>query len=355
MNEELHDKAQSFLDVAFGNAARNKDFGKRRDIFDYSESEMDGNCRSYNADMFIVSTDAIADGWDIPIAPPAPEKCKFCGRELPYLGAKAINGAHKVIMWFDPVTCDCEYAVKERYELREEAERKKREQEELRKAESLRLNKERILKDSGMSPRFFDRRFDTFELEDYNKEAFLAAKLYAEHFADMLPRRTEDWIDTPKETKNGLFIYGTQGTGKTHLAAAISNRLMERGTAVICMTMIDLLARIKATFSSSADATSGEVLKLYSEVPLLVIDDLGSEQATEWGASTIFQIINARYEAYLPIIITTNYTGKELIARMTPPNSDGRNAEKTVDRLAEVCKPVKMSWNSYRRKRHDES
>lgn len=346
------DRAESMLEMAVVGMARQKDFSKKKDILDYSEEEMNGNCRTYDKTKFISSAEAVAEGWDMPISPPEPEKCKYCGNELPHLGAKAVNGERKVILWFDAVTCDCEYSVRERHLLRQEAEEKEQEEKRLRQAEIQQKRRERVLQVSGMSPRFYDRRFNTFELEDYNKEAFLAAKFYAEHFSDMLPRSENGRVLPPTVSKNGLLFTGSQGTGKTHLAAAVANRLLDRGTGVICMTMIDLLDRIKATFYSS-EISSRDVLKLYEEIPLLIIDDLGSEQPTEWGASTIFQIINARYEGYMPIIITTNYSGKELIARMTPPNSDGRNAEKTVDRLVELCKPIKMYWYSYRRKAND--
>jgi DNA replication protein DnaC len=119
------------------------------------------------------------------------------------------------------------------------------------------------------------------------------------------------------------------------------------------MTMIDLLARIKQTFDRSDNTTEAEVMKIYEEVPLLVIDDMGSEQPSEWGSTKIFAIVNARYEAYMPTVITTNYAGDELVRRMTPtgPNGrllDSRNAAKTVDRLNEMCIGIVMNWDSWR-------
>ena len=65
-------------------------------------------------------------------------------------------------------------------------------------------------------------------------------------------------------------------------------------------------------------------------------------------ASKIYTIINARYEAYMPTIVTTNYSGEELIRRMTPPNDDGYTAAKTIDRLQEMCGGIEMSWKSWR-------
>ncbi len=79
-----------------------------------------------------------------------------------------------------------------------------------------------------------------------------------------------------------------------------------------------------------------------------MIDDIGSEQPSEWSASKIFAIINARYEAYMPTVITTNYSGEELERRMTPDGGDDRNAKKTLDRLKETCVGIDMTWQSWR-------
>lgn len=157
-------------------------------------------------------------------------------------------------------------------------------------------------------------------------------------------------VEPPQKERNGLFLIGGYGTGKTHLAAAIANQLLQTGTPVICMTMIDLLARIRETFDSRREGTEAQVMRLYADVPLLIIDDLGSEQPTEWGCTTIFSIINARYEAYMPTIVTSNCGADELVQRMTPRDATDRNAQKTVDRLREMCVAVHMDWPSWREK-----
>jgi DNA replication protein DnaC len=265
----------------------------------------------------------------------------------------------RVFIWLsEPEHCDCEKA--QAHWAKVEADRIAAEEAKKRQEATERIQRRitKLIKDSGIRGRFLNRTFDRFEIDDKNQRAYSIAKRYADIFPSMLPKKLDDGsgcIQPPEKERNGLFITGSYGTGKTHLATAISNQLIAGGTPVICMTMIDLLARIKQTFDKSDNATEADVMKIYEEVPLLIIDDIGSEQPSEWGSTKIFAIVNARYEAYMPTIVTTNYAGDDLIKRMTPtgPNGrpmDSRNAEKTLDRLKEMCVGIEMNWDSWRSK-----
>lgn len=249
------------------------------------------------------------------------------------------------VMWapYGPERCTCAEAVAA-YE-KEQAETAAREESE-RKAEEDRKLRDRIRKiigESGMGDRFLRRTFDTFQITEDNKRAAVVARRYADSFDSLLPKRGE-----PEPGRNGLFISGPPGTGKTHIAAAIANHLIAQGRPVVCMTMIDLLERIKRTFSRG-DIDEGSVLKIYKTVPLLVIDDMGKEPPTEWAISTVYNIINGRYEAYLPTIVTTNYDTETLTSRMTTRDTrDDTTARATIDRLMEMCRAIALTGESWR-------
>ena len=259
---------------------------------------------------------------------------------------------NRVFLWSpSPERCTCPEAVAYWAKKDREAEEEKKAEERRKQQEDIRARVKKLIKDSGMGGRFQNRTFDRWEMTEENRKAFGTCKRYADAFDMMIPAKGRDGkVEPPQKERNGLFLIGGYGTGKTHLAAAIANQLIQNGTPVICMTMIDLLARIRETFDSRGEGTEAQVMRLYADVPLLIIDDLGSEQPTEWGCTTIFSIINARYEAYMPTIVTSNCGADELIQRMTPRDATDRNAQKTVDRLREMCVAVHMDGPSWRSK-----
>lgn len=258
----------------------------------------------------------------------------------------------KVVAWTqEPERCTCPQAAAF-WERHDREEKERAEAEERRRQQAVIQAKiDRMIKDSGIGGRFQNRTFERFEITQDNRRAFGQCKRYADAFTElMLPIKDGSSVKPPRKERNGIFMIGGYGVGKTHLAAAIANQLIKGGTPVICMTMIDLLARIKETYDKAGGTSEAQVMRLYAEVPLLIIDDLGSEQPTEWGSTTIFSIVNARYEGYMPTIVTTNCGAEELVQRMTPRDASDRNAQKTVDRLREMCVGIQMNWPSWRAK-----
>ncbi|MFQ6099781.1 MAG: ATP-binding protein [Anaerolineae bacterium] len=119
------------------------------------------------------------------------------------------------------------------------------------------------------------------------KEAFDKARAFAED-----PR---DW----------LLITGTYGCGKTHLAAAIANYRVAQGHPVLFVVVPDLLDYLRATFSPQSTVTFYQQFEEVRRVPLLILDDLGTESATPWAREKLYQIFDYRYNARLPTVITT--------------------------------------------------
>ena len=282
----------------------------------------------------ILADEAIRRGYKMDKPAPEPEHCKFCGKTLQYRGF-LLPAIAAQAYW-------------ERTEAKNKAAEEARAAAEAAAAFNRRIN--RLLGDSGMGARFQNRTFDRFQVTPENQKAYTACKEYAAAFkVQMLPGKGKDGEAVPpQQERNGLFLVGGYGTGKTHLAAAVANELIRNGTPALCMTMIDLLANVRRTYNGQGD--EADILKLYTETPLLIIDDLGSEAATEWTSSMIFTIVNARYEAYMPVIVTTNCGTEELTRSLTPAGCSERNAQKMIDRLREMCLAVPLDGPSWRAK-----
>jgi DNA replication protein DnaC len=111
-------------------------------------------------------------------------------------------------------------------------------------------------------------------------------------------------------------LRGGYGCGKTHLAAAIANRCVERGQPVLFITVPDLLDHLRAAFAPASPAEYDARFEQVRTAPVLILDDLGTESSTPWAQEKLFQIFNYRYNARLPTVITTNHDLEEIPLRL---------------------------------------
>lgn len=266
---------------------------------------------------------------------PKPEKCKYCGKTLYY---ECIVLMGQAMIWnLEKPRCDCEKAVAfwKGWDAKQEKIKKEK---ELAEEQELRKQKiESILGKSGIKKRYLSRTIDSFSVTAENKKSFEVATDYIKNFREYFTQG------------KGLYLEGPYGTGKTHLAIAIALAIINTGVPVICKTSIDILGDIKRCYERNSEVTEEEVLEAYKTVDLLIIDDLGKEQVTEWSVPVLYSILNERYEALLPTIITTNYNTTALAEKLSA-KGDAETATAIISRFVESSKRVTMSWADYRRK-----
>lgn len=117
-----------------------------------------------------------------------------------------------------------------------------------------------------------------------------------------------------------LVLKGGYGCGKTHLAAAIANRCVERGQPVLFITVPDLLDHLRAAFAPTTRTNHRVPFEARFEdirtAPILILDDLGTESATPWAQEKLYQIFNYRYNARLATVITTNHELEDIPLRL---------------------------------------
>lgn len=124
------------------------------------------------------------------------------------------------------------------------------------------------------------------------------------------------------EEKQGLYLYGDAGFGKTILAARLilekEREMYLKGQSGTCVFigLVQLLEDLKQTFSKDKRAgdyqCEVDIIKKYRAAPLLVLDDIGMTKPSEWAYNVIYSILNYRYDWLLPTIFTCNKNIKEL-------------------------------------------
>lgn len=113
-----------------------------------------------------------------------------------------------------------------------------------------------------------------------------------------------------------LLLLGRYGTGKTHLAAAIANQAVNMGVSTFFLTVPDLLDWLRYAYSNSSESGFETRFEEIRNIPLLVMDDFGTHNATSWAQEKLFQILDHRYVAKLPTVITSNLNLNEFEGRV---------------------------------------
>jgi DNA replication protein DnaC len=125
------------------------------------------------------------------------------------------------------------------------------------------------------------------------QNALLAAK-------SLLPRSTElQW----------LTLVGGRDLGKSHLAVGVCREWLSRGVPAKYVLVPRMLAWLKESFEKEQKGEGlsfSSRLRILSEVPLLVLDDLATENPTKWAMEQIMMIVDYRYANHLPLMVTTN-------------------------------------------------
>ncbi len=156
----------------------------------------------------------------------------------------------------------------------------------------------------------------------------------------------------------GLLFTGANGVGKTHLAVAILRELAERqGVRGQYWDFHELIREIKNSYDATTSTTELQVLEPVVTTPLLLLDDLGAWKITEWMNDTLFYLLNSRYLARRPSIITTNFQDVE--PETARQDNSPRSKEYLVERigvrlrsrLMEMCVVIPLDGLDQRSKR----
>ena len=242
-------------------------------------------------------------------------------REGEYLGEDGLLYCEKC---HTPIQCRKEFFGKMRTlpctcKCRQEEMRKRKAEDEARE----RMQKIERLKSAGIQERhLLDWRFDVAE----DTDTIRWAKNYV-----------ANWKKVRAENL-GLLLWGDVGTGKSFAAACIANALLEQATPVLMTNFSKILNQMGTMYTEERY----QYIASFNHYPLLIIDDLGIERSTEYAKEQVYAVIDERYKANLPLIITTNLTIGEI-----------RNPENVADariysRVLEMCTPIHVGGGDRR-------
>ena len=151
------------------------------------------------------------------------------------------------------------------------------------------------------------------------------------------------------EFKKGLFLYGSMGTGKTYALCAIANELAKRGIGCAVVYFPELIAGIKASFNGNDSDMTVEKLK---QIPVLMLDDIGSESVTSWMRDEVLgRILNHRMMHELPTFFTSNFNFEQLqthYAQTTRNEYEPVKAARILERIKALATPVALVGRNYR-------
>lgn len=248
-----------------------------------------------------------------PISDPPPTEaqpiCPICKGAGYYTFAVRVGDPNFGVL----ITCECRQAEKER-----------RAMDELRRM-------------SNIEP-FASKTFETFDSTIFGvKRAFARAWEYA--------RMPRGW----------LILFGQYGCGKTHLAAAIANEALKRHYRVLFAIVPDLLDHLRSTFGPNSEVEYDERFEIIRDVPLLILDDLGTENTTPWAREKLYQIINHRYNYGLSTVITSNRDPKDIEPRIFSRMRDRTLSEEIILMDADDYRQKSVNDRyTYRHQRHQE-
>lgn len=239
--------------------------------------------------------------------------CKYCGKE--YIENKDIPANFpefiREAMRYRPA-CNCE----------EKQEKKRREEQEKERQRQCLMNKVKRYKDiSVIDKKFLDSRFDNADMADKH---MAMAKKYAENFIKY------------GTAEGGILLYGGVGTGKTYATACICNELMSNEKTVLVMNLGLYYLKLRREWAEAEN----DVLNYVKTCDLLVIDDLGTENVSEFTKEKMFNLIDTRYRANKPMLITTNLTPDEIREKL---------GSRIADRIAGSCLEYEVKGESKRK------
>ena len=190
------------------------------------------------------------------------------------------------------------------------------------------------------------------EIERLKRSCFISMSQWAYTFANYRGEKDKSYIiaknyvkeyEQMKKENIGLLFCGTVGSGKTYLACCIANALIEE--YMIRVKIRNFAQIINDLQKSGFDLDKNEYIEPITNVSVLILDDLGIERDTSYAKEQVYNIVNSRYLKQKPTIFTTNLPYEKI-----QNSDDGVEYERIYSRIIEMCIPVKVMGEDFRKR-----
>ena len=190
------------------------------------------------------------------------------------------------------------------------------------------------------------------EIESLKRSCFISMSQWAYTFANYRGEKDKSYIiaknyvkeyEQMKKENIGLLFCGTVGSGKTYLACCIANALIEE--YMIRVKIRNFAQIINDLQKSGFDLDKNEYIEAITNVSVLILDDLGIERDTSYAKEQVYNIVNSRYLKQKPTIFTTNLPYEKI-----QNSDDGVEYERIYSRIIEMCIPVKVMGEDFRKR-----